>query len=217
LKGDAATRVMNAVQAARHPYDMALTRIVGKVWNDPKNVRCALEISKIASRHAPEDCDFIFMQGYSGHRSYFSPTFETLFSTGTPYLTQEAKDRPDDLGEMFFAIPYRPDLAISLDPKGSNLPDPRGFSGSPVWDTRFRACMLEGKRWTPEESRVTGILIRWLPHTGHLVAVKAEFIAEFLIYALRCETAYFRWLNSDRPENSALADWTWAEEQVPYL
>lgn len=215
LEGEGATRVMNPFQVARHPYDMALTRIESAAWSVEKNIRRALNVSHVGSRHAPEDCDFLFMLGYSGQRSYFSPTFETLTNKGTPYLTQEAKDSPDDLSEMCFAIPYRPELARSLDPKGANLPDPHGFSGSPVWNTNFRRCMLSGRRWTPEESRVTGIIIRWSEATGHLIAVRVEFIAEFLLYALRCEAAYFNWIARGRPENDALTDWSWAEVSIP--
>lgn len=215
LEGEGATRVMNPFLVARHPYDMALTRIESAAWSDQKNVRRALNVSHVGSKHAPEDCDFLFMLGYSGQRSYFSPTFEMLINRGTPYLTQEAKDRPDDLPEMFFAIPYRPELARSLDPKGANLPNPHGFSGSPVWDTNFQRCALSGRRWSPEESRVTGIIIRWLEATGHLIAVRAEFVAEFLVYALRCEAAYFHWIERGRPENDALTDWAWAEESIP--
>ncbi len=214
-EGEGATRVMNPFQVARHPYDVALTRIESAAWSDQKNIRRALNVSHVGSKHDPEDCDFLFMLGYSGQRSYFSPTFTILMNKGTPYLTQEAKDGPEDLPEMFFAIPYRPELARSLDPKGTNLPDPHGFSGSPVWDTHFRRCMLRERRWTPEESRVTGIIIRWLEATGHLIALRVEFIAEFLLYALRCEAAYFHWIERGRPENDALTDWASAEKSIP--
>ncbi len=215
LEGEGATRVMNPFQVARQPYDMALTRIESAAWEDQRNLRRALHVSHVGSKHHPEDCDFLFILGYSGQRSYFSPTFKTLMSGGTPYLTQEAKDQPDDLSEMYFAIPYRPELARSLDPKRPNLPDPHGFSGSPVWDTNFRRCMLAGRQWTPEESRVTGIIVRWLHATGHLIAVRVEFIAEFLLYSLRSEAAYFHWIGRGQPENDALTDWVWAVESIP--
>lgn len=217
LEGEGATRVMNSFQVAPHPYDMALTRIESAAWNNQKNMRRALDVSHVGGKHDPENRDFLFMLGYSGQRSYFSPTFEMLVNKGTPYLTQEAEDRPEALPEMFFAIPYRPELARSLDPKGAHLPDPHGFSGSPVWDTNFQRCMLSERRWAPEESRVTGIIVRWLEATGHLVAVRVEFIAEFLLHALRCEAAYLHWIERGRPENDALTDWVWAEESVPDL
>jgi len=217
LQGEGATRVMNPVQVAQHPYDMALTRIEWEVWLDKKNVRLALNASRIASRHAPEESDFLFMLGYSGQRSYFSPSFDTLVTKGTPYLTQESKTPPEGLSNMCFAIPYLPELAKSLSPRGAGLPDPHGFSGTPVWDTNFRRCMLNEQQWAPEESRVTGIIIRWSEVTGHLIAVRVEFIREFLLYALRNEAAYFNWIQRGRPANDALTDWVRAQEALSEL
>jgi hypothetical protein len=217
LQGEHATRVMNPFQVAKHPYDMALTRIEREVWLDAKNSRVALDISRIASKHDPAESDFLFMLGYSGQRSYFSASFETLFTNATPYLTQESKTVPDGLSDMFFAIPYLPDLAKSLSPNAAGLPDPHGFSGTPVWDTNFRRCMLSGQQWTPEESRITGLVVRWLESTGHIVAVRVEFIREFLLYALRCEAAYFNWIRRGRPSNDGFADWVWAEKALPNL
>jgi hypothetical protein len=217
LQGKGTTRIMNPFRAAKHPYDMALTRIEREAWRNKNNARLALDASRIARKHDPEESDFLFMLGYSGQRSYFSPSYEILVTNGTPYLTQETKTPPDGLSDMFFAIPYLPELAKSLSPKGAGLPDPHGFSGTPVWDTNFRRCSLNEQHWTPEESQVTGIVIRWSEATGHLIAVRVEFIREFLLYALRCEAAYFNWMRRGRPENDALADWVWAENTLSQL
>lgn len=217
LDGENSTRIMHAVQAAKAPYDLALTRVDASVWNDSRNKRKALDVSELAHRHDPTEHDFLFMLGYSAERSYFSPTFETLMTKGTPYLMQESKDRPNDLGDMYFAIPYLPELAKSLSGNSANLPDPHGFSGSPVWDTRFRRCDLEGTRWNPEESHVTGVIFAWRPDTKHLLALKAEYLVEFLLHALRCEAAYFRWLNAGKPDGTAMEDWTWVEQAIPSL
>jgi hypothetical protein len=217
LDGENSTRIMHAVQAAKAPYDLALTRVDASVWNDPRNKRKALDVSKLARHHDPAEHDFLFMLGYSGQRSFFSPSLESLMTNGTPYLTQESKDRPDDLGDMYFAIPYLPELAKSLTGKSANLPDPHGFSGSPVWDTRFRQRDLQGTKWSPEESQVTGVIFLWRKDTRQLIAVKAEYIVEFLLYALRCEAAYFRWLNAGKPDGTAMEDWTWAEQAIPSL
>jgi hypothetical protein len=217
LKDEGATRVMNPFQVARHPYDMALTRIEAAAWTDQRNLRYALDVSHLAARHDPEDCDFLFMLGYSAKRAHFSPTYGVLMSKGTPYLTQESKEPPEHLSEMFFTIPYLPEQAKSLSRGSAYLPDPHGFSGSPVWDTNFRRCMLSGTKWTAEESRVTGIILRWLDDTGHLLAVRSEFIVEFLLHALRSEAAYFRWKDQGEPQNSALANWLWAEETISSL
>lgn len=217
IQGEGATRIMNPFQAAEHPYDMALSRIEREAWFNENNTRRALDLSRIADKHDPEESDFLFMLGYSGQRSYYSASFETLFANATPYLTQETKTAPDGFSHMCFAIPYLPERAKSLSPKGAGLPDPHGFSGTPVWDTNFRRCNLSHRPWSPEESKVTGIIVRWLEATGDLIAVRVEFIREFLLDALRCEAAYFNWIHRGRPENDDLADWVWAEKALPQL
>jgi hypothetical protein len=217
LDGEYSTRIMHAVQAAKAPYDLALTKVDASVWNDPRNKRKALDVSKLARHHDPAEQDFLFMLGYSGQKSFFSPSLESLMTNGTPYLTQESKDCPDNLGDMYFAIPYLSELAKSLTGKSANLPDARGFSGSPVWDTRFRQHDLQGIKWSPEESQVTGVIFLWRQDTRQLIAVKAEYIVEFLLYALRCVAAYFRWLNTGEPDGTAMEDWTWAEHAIPSL
>ena len=77
--------------------------------------------------------------------------------------------------------------------------------------------MLEGRRWTPEESRITGIIFLWIETTAHLVAVSVEHIREFLLYALRNEAAYFNWIERGQPANDALTDWTKAEQFISQL
>ena len=217
IDGERATRVMNPFQVAEYPYDMALSRIEREAWFIEKNMRLALDVSQVAMRHHPVESEFLFVLGYSGQRSYFSPSFETLFTKGTPYLSLATENSPEDPSDMWFAIPYLPDLAKSLRPQGAGLPVPHGLSGSPVWDTNFRRCMLEERQWPPQESRVTGIVVRWSEATGHLIAVRAEYLREFLLNALRCEAAYFRWIQRGRPENDALADWVWAERSISVL
>jgi len=217
LNGDHATRISNPFQVVTQPYDIAVTRIERNLWSQPRNIRRALPAHRLAAKHDPVDMELLFLLGYSGERSYFSATFETLFTRGTPLLTQEAKDPPEGLSEMYFALPYRPDLSTSMDSRSAGLPRAEGFSGSPVWDTGFLRCMHENRRWTPEESRITGILPFWNKKTAHLVAIRIEHVREFLLYAHRNEAAYFRWIERGRPSNDALSDWLHAENSIPSI
>jgi hypothetical protein len=215
--GENAMRISNPVQAASAPYDLAVTRIDHGVWAQTKNRRRALSAEKLATRHDPIDMDFLFLIGYSGERSYFSPSFHTLITNGTPLLTQESKSPPEGLSKMFFALPYAPALSKSIDPKGKGLPIPLGFSGAPVWDTNFRRCMRENRRRTPEQSRITGITFLWIETTAHLVAIRIEYVREFLLHALRSEAAYFHWVERERSSNDALRDWLWADSAISSL
>jgi hypothetical protein len=216
-KEEFATRISNPFQAAPAPYDLALTRINQAFWSDLKNQRLALSIQRLALKHEPVEHEFLFTIGYSGERSYFSPTFATLFARATPYLTQPANMEPPGLSHMWFAMPYSPERAQSLDPKAKGLPDPHGFSGAPVWDTKFRRCNLESRPWRAEESEITGIVFCWLPSTAQILAIRVEYVREFLLMALRKQSAYFHWLDRGAPYDDALTDWLWAEGAVPSL
>ena len=214
IDGEHATRVSNPFQAVAAPYDLAVSRIERNIWSQSKNERRAVPAERLATKHDPVDMDFLFLLGYSDKRSYFSPTLETLFTKGTPLLTQEAKDPPEGLSEMYFALPYRPDLSKSMDSRSAGLPRAEGFSGSPVWDTRFLRCMHENRQWTPKESRITGIVPFWNQKTAHLVAIRIEYVREFLLYARRNEAAYFRWIERGRPSWDALSDWIHSENAI---
>lgn len=212
-----AARMTNALQVARSPYDLALTRIDSHIWSDAKNQRLALPIERLAEKHNPAENELLFTMGYAGDRSRFIENLETLFTKATPYLTQESKSPPGWISSMCFALPYAPDRARSLDPKGAGLPIPLGFSGSPVWNTNFRRCNLENRRWDASRSEVTGIVFKWDKSSAHIIAVRIEHVREFLLYAVRAEASYFHWIDRGRPYGDDLTDWVWAERLIPSL
>jgi len=189
----------------------------GSQRSDERNRHIALPVERLALRHEPVTEEFLFTMGYSGERSYFSPSLGTLFTIGTPYVTQESKTPPQWLHKMSFAMPYAPAQARSLDPKSKGLPDPHGFSGAPVWDTKFRQCSLENRRWQAEYSRITGIVFSWDSSTAHIIAIRIEYVREFFLFALRKEAAYFHWIDRGKPFGDDLTDWVWAEQAIPDL
>ena len=218
IKDGYAARVTNPLQVARSPYDLALTRIENHVWSDATNQRLALPIERVAEKHNSVESEFLFTMGYSGERARFSPGLGALFSRATPYLTQESKSPPEWISEMFFALPYPPARARSVDAKGAGLPtNPGGLSGSPVWNTNFRRCNLENRRWDPSCSELTGVIFKWDNSTAHIIAVRIEYVREFLLYALRVEAAYFHWIDRGKPHSDDLTDWMWGERLIPSL
>jgi hypothetical protein len=209
-----AVRFTNPIQTLSDPYDLGLSRIAPEIWNS-RNDRSALPVARLADRHSPVQYEFLFALGYAGDRSLFMPTFGTLFSGGTPYLTQESATPPSWMSPMHFALPYAPDRAISMSPRSKGLPTPPGLSGAPVWNTRFHESIIRGTEWTPNMSQITGVVCRW--DKSHIVALKIEHVRAFLLDALRREAAYFQWIERGRPSNDALTDWFWAESQIREL
>jgi hypothetical protein len=144
---------------------------------------------RLAEKHQPVQYEFLFVLGFSGERSRYSPLLGTLFSGGTPYLMQECLTPPICTPDLRFSIPYKPDRTVSMSPKGHGLPRPDGFSGSAVWNTRFRECILTGKTWSPLISDVTGIVWGWNSRDRCLLATRIEHVRRFMLSALRQEAA----------------------------
>ena len=78
--------------------------------------------------------------------------FNHLITNAISYACQEVPLPPDDrFDERFhFALDYRPDRAIPLGDNNPGLPDPHGFSGSFVWNTRFVELGSNSRPWSPD-------------------------------------------------------------------
>ncbi|MDP1549746.1 MAG: hypothetical protein Q8L97_06250 [Nitrosomonas sp.] len=146
------------------------------VWNHSAHKAQSIILDRFEKKYEPVDCELLFFAGYSGDRSKFC--FGHLSASGTPYLTQQI---PIPAGvveadaNIHFALPYKPDLAISVDGT-SALPRPPGFSGSLVWDTKRIACLRNKQKWSPELAKVTGLVWGWPSSHGCIIATKVEHI-----------------------------------------
>lgn len=157
------------------PIDVAISKIEQQNWEACSHEALAIPYEHFEKTHNPVENELLFFAGYSGQRSRF--LFEHLITPGTPYLTQES---PFPVGvdgaesKYHFSLHYSPDLATSVD-GSSHLPDPHGFSGSLVWNTKRVECLLEGKAWKPEMARVTGIVWAWPSSEACILATKVEY------------------------------------------
>lgn len=164
---------------------MGVTLIDPAVWHLPAlqpHEAGAVPESRLAAAHAPVDNELLFFKGFAGEGSKF--LFNTLLAGSTSY-TGKAVPLPMGWGDerFHFAIDYRPDLATSLDP-GYGLPQPKGFSGSLVWNTNFVRAVTTGHEWKPEYAEVTGIVWGWPSSAACIIATRIEYVRSFLLHAL---------------------------------
>jgi len=174
--------IQNKWSSLDSPIDTSICKISQETWNHNSNQALAVPIERFASKHEPEDKELLFFAGYSGDRSKFY--FGHLFSAGTPLLTQEIPipENTNEADEKYhFALPYKPDKAVSVDGTGE-LPRPPGFSGSVVWDTKRLACIKNDRDWSPEMAEITGIVWGWPSSQACILATKVEHIeiAQFI-------------------------------------
>src|SRR5207244_1760712 len=108
------------------------------------------------------------------------------------------------------------ELAEPADGGKAKLPEPDGFSGSPIWDTGFVASGCS-KNWTPAQGRIVGIATcRPNESSSSVVATKAGKVREFLLENIRKDVAYHHWVERGKPANDEI-DLTYASQFVQDL
>ena len=170
-------RLAGPALVAPAPLDVALIEIPDSSWNLVKHSALSVPFDRFATKHNPAIYELLYFVGFSSERSKFY--FNHLFNLATPYLTQEVPF-PEGINgadpNYHFSLPYPPDLARSIDGK-SHLPDPHGFSGSLVWDTKRIACLSRKIEWKPEMAQVTGIVWGWPSSAACILVTKVEHLA----------------------------------------
>jgi hypothetical protein len=168
--------VRNEFVAAPPPIDVAISKIENDIWLANKCDGMAIPVGRFANKHSPIEGELLFFAGFSGERS--KVLFENCFSRGTPFLTQECPF-PDSIeqadSKYHMSIPYPPELARAID-ASETLPDPHGFSGSLLWNTKRIECQKTNIEWTPSMAEVTGIIWGWPSSSVCILATKIEHI-----------------------------------------
>lgn len=184
--------INNPYQVVAAPEDLAFSPVDDR-WNAVTHSAMAFPDYRFEERHAPLQAEYLFVMGFTGEKAHYSPTFEMLFTTGTPYLTQEydgalepeetrrSIKHPDFDPVCHFAMHWQPDATTPTGGKASSIPlDPHGMSGSLVWNTRIVEFAERGETWTPGVARLTGVLWGWDTSDRFLFATRIEHVAAFL-------------------------------------
>jgi hypothetical protein len=164
----------------RWPLDLAVLPVSENAWTRKPHLSKTIQPDQIAFAHDPVPGELLTFTGFAGERTNFY--FGGLASEGTCYTAREAGLPHDDRfnSRFHFGIDYKPDVAQQFDGK-KGLPAPPGLSRSTVWDTRFVAAKMAGENWSPEMTKVTGVIWGWPSAAGILVATRAEYVRSFLL------------------------------------
>jgi hypothetical protein len=179
LGDDTVYRATSPFHAEEWPLDVAVSAIEEKVWTCQPHCSEPIPEDQWALVHLAAPAEILFVKGFAGAEAKF--LFGGLFSNATSYGCREVPPPADDRfhSRFHFGLDYRPDLATELD--GRSLPDPHGFSGSLVWNTRLVECTAKKETWTPDCARVTGLVWGWPSSAACLVATRAEYVRSFLL------------------------------------
>ena len=192
----------------------------------------AISGSVLDDRCLPVDKELLFFLGFPGSTAtrhepatelnkrytWFGQPLATL---GVPMLAQVIREpigSPLKYDPHYHVAVHFP--ARALRHAGGEpvvMPNPHGFSGSLLWDTKFVACAGAKKKWSPENARVCGVVWAAHSHPEIVVATKIDHVRSVLLDFLRHEAAHFHWIDRGRPLWEHMVDWQWAETTVTGL
>lgn len=108
----------------------------------------------------------------------FGGPLETL---GLPMLSQAIRDWTGENEKMFdpsFHVAVHYPTAAQRSAKGPvvTLPNAKGMSGSLLWDTKYVATLRKSASWSPNDSRVCGIVWGALDDPEVVIVTKIEHV-----------------------------------------
>lgn len=166
-----------------HPIDAAVALISDAAWAATPHSAREIATSVFAQKHSTCDpAELLFFRGYSGENAHYA--FGIHQTNGTGYCSQEVANSGDD---QIFEIFWRPEKAQFTSSTSEEtrsevkFENPKGFSGSLVWNTRYLERTAAGKQWSPADAVVTGLLRRWDEKgTGNLLVWRVQHLNSWL-------------------------------------
>ncbi|MFG1364056.1 hypothetical protein [Xanthobacter versatilis] len=166
----------------KHPIDAAFAPINEPLWQACPHQAAAIPFGSFASMHRlsqPEE--LLFFRGYAGENARYA--FGVHQTNASGYCTQEKKGTGDDQIFELFWEPENTQMTASTSIAARTemkWEDARGFSGSLVWNTRYLEVTGEGRKWSPDDAVVTGLLRRWDDETRTLLVWRVEHLRAWL-------------------------------------
>ena len=179
-----AIAIVHPFQCITKPTDAAIARIDDDIIAN--STKSPVPSHRLSQSFSPATGEIVFLHGYPGISSHFSPSFETLIAKTCPYATDVAELPEAFDPDLHFAINYPAPSQSSVRNFNGNpvdLPDPHGLSGTLLWDTKY--VSNKGANWTPDLATVVGVIYCWDAPNQVLIGTKIEIVRVFLLKAIR--------------------------------
>jgi hypothetical protein len=163
------------------PVDAALIPIDTGTWNSIPHVARPISMSKFAPRHQPVQDELLFFRGIAGENIYVG--FGGVDSIMSGYCSQEKHSSGNHTIFEILWNPQQSALTPGTDPEAKarvKYDNPKGFSGSLVWNTKFVELGCNINAWQPDGAVITGLVQRWGRSTGTLSAWRVEHLLAWL-------------------------------------
>nr|WP_315261039.1 hypothetical protein [uncultured Duganella sp.] len=155
-----------------------------------------LPLSSIDGSYSTADEELLFWYGFPGYSSLerndprlkdklIKSHYNHLVVRGKPMISQAIRQDLHVSASNFdpsfhVAVHYPVAATRATDGQMIPLPNAAGMSGSALWDTKFVACALEGKPWSPELARVCGVVWAVFDNPDVVFATKIEHVRKGL-------------------------------------
>lgn len=126
--------------------------------------------------------DFLFLHGFPQSRTYSGPLLGGVVNESLPYGAMSRDwELPRDMRSSEFALDFDGANMRLETGEAAEWLDPAGLSGSPVW--RIGAAGLSVSEWTPDKSRLVGIVTKWKPDQQLILATKIDEVMRLIASA----------------------------------
>ena len=154
------------------------------------NERSVVPQYRFSSRFSAVDGELLFWMGYPGYSLLRDDPplpgkkrvtmFGELNMPAQPYVTQCAQDmpvqHPDYDAQKHIVLHYPSSAFNANNGERADMPNPKGMSGSLLWNTRYVETTRAGKEWSPSSAEVCGLVIAALDNPKVVLASKIEDI-----------------------------------------
>lgn len=169
------------------PVDAAVARVDAISSDSSKK---AIPMDRLAKQYSAVESELLFWIGFPGFQlERHDPPLATkrrttffgeLHAPGLPMLSQAVQGQRIEHEafdyEKHIAIQYPSSAKRASDEGEVALPNPKGMSGSLLWNTRFVETRRAGREWSPSNSDVCGVVWAALDSPEVVLATKIEFV-----------------------------------------
>lgn len=185
--------INNPWTLASYPTDAACAT-VPNVGSD--GIKVAVSYSLVEQYFSAVQDEMLFWIGFPGFtagrhevpteaRQYMTRFGGPLVSRGLPMLSQIHKEWNGKSEGIFnpdfhIAVHYPNEAQRSANGPAVTLPNPKGMSGSLLWDTKYVANHKNSTPWSPDNARVCGLVWGALTDPEVVIATKIEHVRKDL-------------------------------------
>ena len=155
--------------------DVALMPVRPEVWS--RTDKLAMPLGDFDAGPPAAD-ELLMLVGFPWRGSRFSALQGAVRSRAMPYIAQREHAVEDD--GIHFWLKYRPGELKDETGGPAEFTEPKGLSGSLVWNTGLVHSVRGGTAWSTHLLRPVGLLMGWRPNEQALQVVRLDVVRQII-------------------------------------